>query len=273
MSHHSWASRWFGAWLAIAMILGLSTPARAAADEPAPPLQPLLSYMLSVDGTDPNAVELNTEVELESHLQQVGTPWLLPIHYRFSVECADLPMYVTANPDRTILVPPPVPPSPLGPKVKVEEDVTVPWDCVRQPAHPITGYHGWFSLETGGTEGQYHAKSVVFFKIKLPDLATDRSQIEAKYKHAKDFGVTTDRGAQGFIEFDAALHAFMQQPGVIRVTGTYTRMPGVPVILNYDPQSKLIVIQRSADGSFVSGWKMSDAQLHYVKTIRTIGGD
>ncbi|TWJ24391.1 colicin D domain-containing protein [Micromonospora endolithica] len=76
----------------------------------------------------------------------------------------------------------------------------------------------------------------------------------------------------GFDAFEAALHAFVAAPGTLRVTGTYTRMPDEPVILNHNRTTRQVVIQKTATGEFVSGWTMSEAQLGYVVRDRRLGG-
>jgi pyocin large subunit-like protein len=43
-------------------------------------------------------------------------------------------------------------------------------------------------------------------------LQTDRKQLEAKFKHAEQFGVQTPRGQQGFSDFDKALKDFVNDP-------------------------------------------------------------
>jgi hypothetical protein len=102
----------------------------------------------------------------------------------------------------------------------------------------------------------------------LPALSASRAQIEAKFKHAADFGVTDSRGAAGFDGYGKAVDSFVSDSSTVRVQGTYR---GNPAILNYNPTSRLVVVQ-SPDGSFVSGWQMSPAQLQNVLTRGSLGG-
>ena len=99
-------------------------------------------------------------------------------------------------------------------------------------------------------------------------MTESRPQIEAKFKHARDFGVTGPRGASGFDAYGKALDRFVRDPFTVRVRGTYR---GDPVILNYNPANRLIVVQ-APDGSYVSGWQMSRAQLQNVISRRSLGG-
>lgn len=102
----------------------------------------------------------------------------------------------------------------------------------------------------------------------LPGLTLGRAQLEAKFKHAADFGVTESRGAAGFESFGKATDAFVKDSATVRVAGTYRNNPA---ILNYNPSSRLVVVQ-SPDGAFVSGWQMSEAQLQNVITRGSLGG-
>jgi hypothetical protein len=56
--------------------------------------------------------------------------------------------------------------------------------------------------------------------------------------------------------------------GTVRVTGTYR---GNPAILNYNPTTAQVVVQ-ATDGTFISGWQMSPAQLQNVITRASLGG-
>jgi hypothetical protein len=102
---------------------------------------------------------------------------------------------------------------------------------------------------------------------KVP-LHTDRSQIEAKYKHAEDFAVTDPRGRAGFDKFENALKAVVDDPSTMHIQGTYR---GQPAILNYNPGSGVCVIQ-SPDGQFISGFKLSPGQVQNVLGKGSLGG-
>lgn len=97
------------------------------------------------------------------------------------------------------------------------------------------------------------AASAAAAKKSLASLTTDFRQIESKFKHAADFGVTEARGKAGFAAFGSAVESFVNSPTTVRVEGTYRDNPA---ILNYDPTSALVVVQETS-GAFVSGWKMS----------------
>ena len=102
----------------------------------------------------------------------------------------------------------------------------------------------------------------------LPGLSASRAQLEAKFKHAADFGVAETRGAAGFDAFGKAVDSFVADSSTVRVAGTYR---GNPAILNYNPASARVVVQ-ATDGTFISGWQMSPAQLRSVITKASLGG-
>lgn len=103
---------------------------------------------------------------------------------------------------------------------------------------------------------------------ELPGLSSSAAQLEAKFKHAADFGVLESRGASGFEAFGKAVDSFVGDSATVRVMGTYR---GSPAILNYNPATAQVVVQ-TTDGAFVSGWQMSPAQLQNVITKASLGG-
>jgi Colicin D len=102
---------------------------------------------------------------------------------------------------------------------------------------------------------------------KVP-LQTDRRQVESKYKHAEDFGITDPRGSAGFDKFNNAMKQFVDDPATVHINGEYR---GNPAILNYDPKTGLCVIQ-APDGSLVSGFRLSPEQLQHVINDGKLGG-
>jgi len=133
---------------------------------------------------------------------------------------------------------------------------------------------GWWVTAIGGllgggvTGAGNGAQEVTEQEGELPALTADQSQLEAKFVHAPDFGVTESRGATGFQQFGKVLSSFVDDPSTVRTVGRYR---GSPVILNYNPSNRLVVVQ-AGDGSFISGWQMSAAQLQNVIQRRSLGG-
>jgi uncharacterized protein YukE len=131
------------------------------------------------------------------------------------------------------------------------------------------GDAGEVAADTGKTaESAGNASRLSNLASKLPDMTESQAQLEAKFKHAGDFGVTEPRGAAGFDAYGKVLDKFVRDSSTVRVRGSYR---GEPAILNYNPTNRLVVVQ-APDGAYVSGWQMSRAQLQHVISRRSLGG-
>jgi Colicin D len=86
-------------------------------------------------------------------------------------------------------------------------------------------------------------------------------QIQKKYKHASDFGVTLPMGKDGYAAFAAAVRDVVFDPATLHISGTYHQ---VPTIINYDPTRHVVVLQ-NIDGTFLSGWELSGDQEWNVR--------
>lgn len=104
--------------------------------------------------------------------------------------------------------------------------------------------------------------------VQETPLVTNPKQIEAKFKHAEDFGIAAPRGKEGFRQFDDAVKNHVDDPATLHIDGTYR---GNPAILNYNPNTGLVVVQ-SPSGEFVSGWKLSRQQAQNVLDQGKLGG-
>jgi len=83
-------------------------------------------------------------------------------------------------------------------------------------------------------------------------------QLQKKFSsHADDFGITRTWGKGAAEEFKEVLSAHVADPGTRAIFGTYRGTQEVTHFFN--PQTGLNVM-RDADGSFVSGWKLSGDQ-------------
>lgn len=109
---------------------------------------------------------------------------------------------------------------------------------------------------------------VVAAKTGLPQLSAGRSALQAKFKHASDFGITESRGSAGFDAYGKAVDRFVQASSTTRMLGTYR---GNAAILNYNARTAQVVVQ-APDGAFISGWQMSPAQLQNVIARGSLGG-
>lgn len=105
-------------------------------------------------------------------------------------------------------------------------------------------------------------------RVPETPLTTSRAQIEAKFKHAGDFGVAESRGKSEFDAFDQAVSRHVSDPSTMHIAGTYR---GNPAILNYNPSSGLVVVQ-GPTGEFISGWRVSQVQANNIVTQGKLGG-
>lgn len=118
-----------------------------------------------------------------------------------------------------------------------------------------------------GADGAPSSSSAVR-TIEVKPLNVSRSQIEAKFKHADEFGVTEPRGKAGFDEFERVVKGHVDDASTKHIDGTYR---GNPAILNYNPNNGLVVVQ-SPTGEFISGWKVSPAQAANILNSGKLGG-
>ena len=90
-------------------------------------------------------------------------------------------------------------------------------------------------------------------------LNTSR-QLQAKFKHAGDFGVVGNYSKANASKFSSAINQHINSTGVQTIQGTYR---GQSVIHYVNPNTGLNVIS-SPSGQFISGWKLNPAQLQNV---------
>ena len=102
--------------------------------------------------------------------------------------------------------------------------------------------------------------------IAMASISIDPAQLQAKYKHAEDFGVQGNWNKATGQEFDAAIQSHVNDPGTQTIKGTYGP-PGrqLDVIHHVNPQTGLNVMTDPA-GNFILGWKLNPTQLQNVPT-------
>jgi RHS repeat-associated protein len=86
------------------------------------------------------------------------------------------------------------------------------------------------------------------------------NQLQTKFNHAADFGVTGNWNKAAAGKFSSAINQHINSPGVKIIHGTYHRQPAVHYL---NPNTGLNVISRP-NGQFWSGWKLSPEQLQNV---------
>ena len=87
-------------------------------------------------------------------------------------------------------------------------------------------------------------------------------QLQKKFKHANDFGVKGNYNTANASQFQQAIENHLADPATQEITGTFR---GQPVTHYVNPNTGLNVM-KDASGNFVSGWKLSPAQLTHVLT-------
>lgn len=103
----------------------------------------------------------------------------------------------------------------------------------------------------------------------LPEWAANAKQLQKKFKHAKDFGVTGSYNPANALKFEQKLKDFLDAPGTTRIIGEYH---GQPAILSYDASTGQVVVQDTA-GNFISGWgNLTKGQLQHLLTDGKLGG-
>jgi len=98
-------------------------------------------------------------------------------------------------------------------------------------------------------------------------LFTDK-QLQKKFKHASDFGVSGNFNKANEEAFKNALLAHTADKATVIIDGTYR---GDKVFSFYNPNTGLNVI-RDQNLNFVSGWKLSPAQTQHLLTTGDLGG-
>ncbi len=87
-------------------------------------------------------------------------------------------------------------------------------------------------------------------------------QLQKKFKHAGDFGVTGGYSKANASRFSAAMHQHMNASGTQRIVGTYRNAPATHYL---DPKTGLNVLS-DLDGNFITGFRLGAGQLNDVLT-------
>jgi len=91
-------------------------------------------------------------------------------------------------------------------------------------------------------------------------LLNTSKQLQAKFKHAVDFGVVGNYSKANASRFSSAINQHINSVGAQTINGTYR---GQSVIHYLNSNTGLNVIS-SPSGQFISGWKLNPTQLQNV---------
>ena len=92
--------------------------------------------------------------------------------------------------------------------------------------------------------------------------------LQKKFKHARDFGIKENYDVTNAARLQRAIEKHVADSGTKGIRGTYR---GQPVKHYVNPHTGLNVI-KDVSGKFVSGWKLSPAQLRHVLSNGKLGG-
>jgi len=91
-------------------------------------------------------------------------------------------------------------------------------------------------------------------------LLNSSKQLQAKFKHAVDFGVEGNYNKINAARFSSAINQHINSQDIKVIWGTYHRQPAIHYL---NPNTGLNVIS-TPNGQFWSGWKLSGEQMQNV---------
>ena len=103
-------------------------------------------------------------------------------------------------------------------------------------------------------------KEVKAAKAESAILLNTSRQLQAKFKHAGDFGILGNYSKANAGRFSSVINQHINSTGIQNISGTYR---GQSVIHYLNPNTGLNVIS-SPSGQFISGWKLNPVQLQNV---------
>jgi hypothetical protein len=106
-------------------------------------------------------------------------------------------------------------------------------------------------------------------KLGQEDFTINDVQLQKKWKHARDFGISENWNTANARLFREALTKFIQEnPEVIKEQISYNNQPH---IMYFDPCNQLQVLTDHS-GNFISGWRLSDSAFFNVVMRERLGG-
>jgi hypothetical protein len=114
----------------------------------------------------------------------------------------------------------------------------------------------------------YHVQAGINFVLVHNECRTTAVQLQKKFKHAADFGVSGNYSPATARQFDDAIQAHVAAPETIKIAGSYRKNA---VIHHVNPDSGLNVMT-TPGGDFVSGWRLGPVPLNHVLTHGALGG-
>ena len=116
------------------------------------------------------------------------------------------------------------------------------------------------------TDGIIKGKLPVANSTPKSFINASNSQLQKKFKHAGDFGVSGNYSKANVQNFRNALNDHKANQNTIKIEGTYR---GNDVNFYYNSKNNLNVIE-SKSGDFVSGWKLNKSQAKNIKKQKSL---
>jgi len=114
------------------------------------------------------------------------------------------------------------------------------------------------SVGTGGI--LFKGLGKILGKNSSKILNATTKQLQAKFKHAKDFGINSNWNKSAANKFHSAINKHINSSGVKVIEGSYRGNPAV----HYLNQNTGLNVIAKPNGTFVSGWKLNAKQLENV---------
>ncbi|MEO0460585.1 MAG: colicin D domain-containing protein [Myxococcota bacterium] len=121
---------------------------------------------------------------------------------------------------------------------------------------------GMDGLEAGGNSAMERAQDLARVGVRGRVVSHTSKQLQKKFKHAEDFGVSGSYTKDNATKFLEAIQEHVSSGRTQEILGQYR---GKPAIHFLDPETGLNVVTDTA-GNFVTGWKLSVQQLEDVLT-------
>jgi colicin D/pretoxin HINT domain-containing protein len=140
----------------------------------------------------------------------------------------------------------------VGEQVKTADGETLALkSAARRP-----GLHTVINLEVQEDHVYYVSDSAIL----VHNTGCPPKQLQKKYKHAKDFGVSGNYSKANAQKFQEAIQEHIMSSSTRKIKGTYR---GQSVLHHLDSNTGLNVITDES-GTFISGWKLGQKQLEHI---------
>ena len=97
-------------------------------------------------------------------------------------------------------------------------------------------------------------------QVQPSSVSFPPGQLQKKFKHAVDFGINTNYSKASEAQFQQAIQDHINSGNVKAIAGTYRKDP----VMHYVNQNTGLNVITKQDGTFVSAWKLNQAQLANV---------